>query len=253
MGGVGGIHLVTLGRLGIGKFTIADFDCFDVANFNRQYGAKVNNLGRSKVHVMADEIRQINPEIDLRIFPEGVAEGCVDEFLADADLLVDGIDFFALSLRRRLFQQAAAQGVYAVTAAPLGFSTAWLTFDPRGMSFDEYFDLRDDQPEIEQLVAFAVGLAPRGLHNPYFDWSRVNIGERRGPSSGLACQLCAGVAAAEALKILLDRGNVHCAPWYSQFDAYRGELHRAQLARGNREPEQLQKRRDLLARLATIA
>ena len=36
MGGVGGIHLVTLARLGIGKFTIADPDVFEVANFNRQ-------------------------------------------------------------------------------------------------------------------------------------------------------------------------------------------------------------------------
>ena len=39
MGGVGGSHLLTLTRLGIGGFHLADFDTFELANFNRQAGA----------------------------------------------------------------------------------------------------------------------------------------------------------------------------------------------------------------------
>ena len=39
LGGVGGVHLLTLARLGIGAFSIADFDVFDIVNFNRQVGA----------------------------------------------------------------------------------------------------------------------------------------------------------------------------------------------------------------------
>jgi len=39
MGGVGGGHLLTLTRLGVGAFNIADFDAFELANFNRQAGA----------------------------------------------------------------------------------------------------------------------------------------------------------------------------------------------------------------------
>ena len=42
MGGVGGVHLLTLARLGIGAFHIADFDTFDIANFNRQVGATMS-------------------------------------------------------------------------------------------------------------------------------------------------------------------------------------------------------------------
>src|SRR5207248_4307002 len=48
LGGVGGIHLATLARLGIGAFHIADPDTFELANFNRQYGANTQTLGRSK-------------------------------------------------------------------------------------------------------------------------------------------------------------------------------------------------------------
>ena len=44
-------------RLGIGKFTIADPDVFEVANFNRQYGATVSNLGRNKAEAMAEIAR----------------------------------------------------------------------------------------------------------------------------------------------------------------------------------------------------
>jgi molybdopterin/thiamine biosynthesis adenylyltransferase len=252
MGGVGGVHLATLGRLGIGRFTIGDMDRFEVANFNRQYGAKTTTLNRPKVEVMAEEVRQINPEADVRVFHQGVEPGKVSEFLEGVDLFVDGIDFFSIDIRRRLFREAAARNIFAVTAAPLGFGAAWLVFDPRGMSFDEYFDFREGQEPMEQLIAFAVGLAPAALHRDYFDWSKVNLAEHRGPSSGLACQLCAGVVAAESLKILLGRGEIRCAPCYVQFDAYRGELQTGRLDQGNREPAQLQKRAAMSQWLATL-
>ena len=44
-GGVGGVHALTLARLGVTKFRIADFDTFDVPNFNRQVGA-IDGQGR---------------------------------------------------------------------------------------------------------------------------------------------------------------------------------------------------------------
>ena len=252
MGGVGGIHLVTLARLGIGKFTIADPDRFELANVNRQYGAMIDTFGRPKVDVMAAEARRINPEIELRVIDEPIRPETVGEFLAGADLFVDGVDFFSIALRRRLFRHAAANGLYSVTAGPLGFGAAWLVFDPRGMSFDDYFDLSDGESEIEQLVAYAVGLAPAMLHRPYLDLSQVSLGDRTGPSAGLACQLCAGVVGAEAVRILLNRGAVCTVPCYSQFDAYRGRLRRRRLRFGNRHPIQRLKRLWLRRKFADL-
>ena len=49
LGGVGGAHLVTLTRLGIGSFHIADPDAFGIENFNRQLGARMSTLGRPKI------------------------------------------------------------------------------------------------------------------------------------------------------------------------------------------------------------
>src|SRR5262249_2710456 len=137
MGGVGGIHLITLARLGIGAFTVADPDSFEVANFNRQYGANLRTLGLNKAVVMAEGARSINPEINVQVFAEAITPANVDAFLEGADIYVDGIDFFALETRRLLFREARRRGIWAVTAGPIGFSTAWLSFSPTGMSFEE--------------------------------------------------------------------------------------------------------------------
>lgn len=252
MGGVGGVHLVTLARLGIGAFTIADFDTFDVANFNRQYGATVRAIGRNKAEVMAEEARGVNPTLRLKVITDPITPDNAGEFLDGVDLLVDGIDFFAMPVRRLLFREARARGIWAVTAGPIGFSTAWLTFSPTGMSFDEYFDLNDGMDPLDQVLAFYAGLTPRQTQRGYLDMTQIDPASRRGPSAGLACQLCSGVAAAEAVKILLGRGPVRPAPWYFQFDAYRQILRRGRLAGGNRNPMQRWMRRSLRKKAALL-
>jgi tRNA A37 threonylcarbamoyladenosine dehydratase len=114
MGGVGGIHLMTLARLGIGKFTIADPDIFELANFNRQYGASMESIGRKKVEVMAEQARAVNPEIDIRILDEPVGENNIDSFMEGADILVDGVDFFAIDARRLVFAEARKRGIWVL-------------------------------------------------------------------------------------------------------------------------------------------
>lgn len=44
LGGCGGAHVTTLARAGVGAFTLADFDRFELVNFNRQAGAKMSTL-----------------------------------------------------------------------------------------------------------------------------------------------------------------------------------------------------------------
>ncbi len=245
MGGVGGVHLLTLARLGIGRFTIADPDTFEVANFNRQAGANTATLGRGKAEVMAEQARLINPDADIEVIHDVVDTHNVDEFFRGADIFIDGVDFFSIAARRLLFRAAFERGLWAITAGPIGFSAGWLSFDPRGMTFDQYFDLRDGQPQLDQLIAFAVGLTPRATHLGYLDLSQVSLEKRQGPSASIACQLASGMAGAETIKVLLGRGHVRAAPNYAQFDAYRGKLRQGRLAFGNRHPMQRLKRKVL--------
>jgi len=236
MGGVGGFHLLTLARLGVGKFNIADLDTFELANLNRQAGAAMSTLGLPKVDVLAGMARDINPDADIRVFPVGVSRQNLAEFFRDVDLYVDGLDFFAFEAREQVFQYCAQNRIPAVTVAPLGMSAALLNFLPGGMSFEDYFGLAGE-PELEKAIRFLVGLAPALLHRHYLaDKARVDLRARKGPSTVMACQLCAGVAATEALKILLDRGKVWAAPHGIQFDGYRNKLAHTWRPGGNRNP-----------------
>ncbi|SFB75522.1 ThiF family adenylyltransferase [Massilia yuzhufengensis] len=235
-GGVGGVHLLTLARLGVSNFHIADFDRFDIANFNRQVGANMDTIGEPKVEVMADMARRINPEIDIKVFPEGIESGNLDSFLEGVDLYIDGLDFFAFEIRRQTFARCAALGIPATTVAPLGMGAALLNFIPGQMTFEEYFQW-GELPDVDKAVRFVVGLAPAGLHRPYLVVpSAVSFNERRGPSTIMACQICAGIAGTEALKILLKRGQVRAAPYGMQFDAYRNKLALTWRPGGNRNP-----------------
>jgi molybdopterin/thiamine biosynthesis adenylyltransferase len=183
-------------------------------------------------------VKDINPELHLQIFDEGVSDANLDRFLAGVDLYVDGLDFFAFNARRATFAACARLGVPAVTAAPLGMGAALLTFLPGRMSFEQYFQL-EGLSEHEQAIRFLIGLSPAMLQRSYLaDPNAVDLAARKGPSTVMACQLCAGMAATEALKIMLGRGKVYAAPVALQFDAYRGRLKRTWRPWGNRGPVQ---------------
>jgi molybdopterin/thiamine biosynthesis adenylyltransferase len=236
MGGVGGFHLLTLARLGVEKFNIADLDTFELANFNRQAGASMSSLERPKVEVLAEMARDINPGSNLRIFPRGVSDKNLSEFFRGVDLYVDGLDFFAFEAREQVFKHCAEKRIPAVTVAPLGMSGGLLNFLPGGMSFEGYFQLAG-RSDLEKAVRFLVGLAPALLHRHYLaDRRRVDLRTKKGPSTVIACELCAGIAASEVLKILLGRGKVWAAPHGIQFDGYRNKLAHTWRPGGNRNP-----------------
>jgi molybdopterin/thiamine biosynthesis adenylyltransferase/nitroreductase len=238
LGGAGGSHLLTLTRLGIGAFHVADLDTFELVNFNRQAGAAVSTLGRPKVDTMIRMARDIQPDLRIEAFPQGVDARRADAFLDGVDVYVDGLDFFAFDARRAVFAACARQGIPAVTAAPLGMGAAVLVFMPGGMTFEEYFQL-EGRSEADQSLRFLLGLAPAALYARHLvDRTRVDLGARSGPSTAIACELCAGVAAAQVLKILLQRGDVIAAPRGLHFDAYANKLVRTHVRGGNRNPWQ---------------
>lgn len=238
LGGVGGAHLLTLARLGIGRFTIADFDEFSIHNFNRQAGAFMSTVGQPKARVLERMARDINPQAEIRVLDVGVTPDNLESFLDGVDVYVDGIDFFAMEARRMVFAACHARGIPAVTAAPLGIGAALLYFDPAGMSFERYFRLHGHDRN-EQFARFIAGLSPAMLQRGYLaDPSAVNFSERRGPSTVMACDLCAGMMGTAVLKLLLGRGRVRAVPWALQFDAYCQRLQWTWRPWGNAHPLQ---------------
>lgn len=236
MGGVGGAHLIAFVRQGFEKFKIADLDIYELKNFNRQYGASMDTLGRKKVEVMREEALKINPHCTIEVFDGGIHEENISDFLRGVDLCVDGLDAFVIDERRMFFNESQKRGIPVLTAGPIGFSTAFLAFLPGGPTFDEYFAVKDSMSYMERLVAFMVGIVPSLLQRPYM--KSVSFEEKRGPSSIGAVDLCAGILVVNALKILLKRGVVKAVPYYHQFDAMRNKYVVKRLYFGNRNPIQ---------------
>ncbi len=238
LGGVGGAHLLTLCRLGIANFNISDFDDFDMHNMNRQAGAFMSSMGKLKLNILAQMARDINPEVDLRPFPSGVQPENVAEFLRDVDVYVDGLDFFALPARRMVFAKCREKGIPVLTAAPLGMGVALLYFSPTGTSAEDYFRWEGHELE-EQYARFIAGLSPAMVQRHYLVAPEaVNFQEKRGPSTVMACDLCAGVMGTSVLKVLFGRGSIRPAPWGMHFDVYRQTLNHTWRPFGNANPLQ---------------
>jgi molybdopterin/thiamine biosynthesis adenylyltransferase len=238
LGGVGGAHLLTLARLGLGNFSISDFDDFDIHNINRQAGAFLPHMGKPKLNTLEQMAKDINPELDVRLFPKGVQPDNVDEFLRDVDVYVDGLDFFALPARRMVFAKCREKGIPVLTAAPLGMGVALLYFSPDGMSAEDYFRWEGCDLQ-EQYARFIAGLSPAMVQRDYLVAPEaVNFQEKRGPSTVMACDLCAGVMGTSVLKLLLQRGSIRPAPWGMHFDAYHQTLKHTWRPLGNANPLQ---------------
>ena len=238
LGGVGGSHLLTLTRLGIGAFNISDLDIFELANFNRQAGASLSHIDKPKVEVLASLALDINPDLKLIQFGAGIDTSNVDDFLEGVDLYVDALDFFAFEARKTVFAACYDKGIPAITAAPIGMGTALLYFKPGKMSFEQYFRL-EGQSDEEQALRLLLGLSPSMLQMPYLaDDSRVDFKAQKAPSTPMACELCAGFAGTWALKSLLGRGQIPAAPRGIHFDAYRNKLSTTWRPGGNLNPIQ---------------
>ena len=244
-GGVGGSHLLSLTRLGVTQFHIADMDTFDIVNIQRQSGATAHTLEKNKALAMKEMALSINPHINVKVFDKGVTELNINEFLEGVDILLDGIDFFSVDMRRKLFMSARQAGVYTVTAGPLGFGSALMVFSPEGMSFDRYFDIDDSMTYLQKLIAFAVGLAPAALHMGYLDLKKVDPTARNGPALISSCLLSSSLAVTEVMKIVTGREAVKAAPHYFQFDPFLQKYKKGYLVGGNRHFWQKIKRRFL--------
>lgn len=239
MGGVGGHHLHTLVRMGYKRFKIADFDTFDVHNFNRQFGAKISTLGKPKAQAMKDIVLDIIPDAQIEIFSEGVNSSNYEDFLKDVDILVDGLDVYVIKTRIELFDMALKKGIYVITAGPLGMGTSIISFDPKRISFSEYFNFKKGMSDKELLIHFLVGISPYPMHSSYlFHKNEVNVETGQLPSLHTGVLAATTAVGVEVMKITLDRGKVRFAPKSTHYDFYLNRLKKSWRPGGNRNPLQ---------------
>lgn len=93
LGGVGSWCLEALVRSGVGEFLLVDFDKVAESNVNRQLPATSKTIGKAKVRVLEERMREINPEVKLEVREAMYTRETAADFpLADYDYVIDAID-----------------------------------------------------------------------------------------------------------------------------------------------------------------
>ena len=117
IGGVGAYAAEQLGRAGVGTLLLVDGDRVDPSNCNRQLPALTSTIGMAKAEVMAQRLREINPELNVITRNEFIADEKIPELLEGGfDYVIDAIDSltpkvdFLLEARRRKIPLVSSMG-----------------------------------------------------------------------------------------------------------------------------------------------
>lgn len=237
MGGVGGSYAVSLARLGIGHFKIADFDVFETHNFNRQIGAFMSTIGKPKAEVIKNMVLDINPNAHVEVFSEGISADNLQNFLQGSLIYVDGLDFFCLKERELVFKKAYEMHIPAITVAPVGAGSVTLSIHPKKMSFDQLFGLSETEDPLKKQLKFGIGMTFNTRHLKYLgDPNSVDIKNKSVPSLICGIQSATAAMTTEVLKILLNRGKVYWAPYITNYDPFINRYKRSYMWFGKNNP-----------------
>ena len=236
VGGMGGVVAQVLARAGVGALSILDKDAFEPSNNNRQVYARSDTWGRAKVDVTAEELRKVNPELELRVEHHFGADN-LDAVLKGVDVAVNGMDELGACLR--LWRGAQERGIPVVDAwsAPLPnvfvlrpgepSPEDFLGYPTRGIAPEEVDAKRLAECKVRE--ALHVALHSRSLR--YLDMKIIDeilSGQRARISFAPMVWGAALLMAWEALKLRLRRGEVASRfglfwdPWRGDCRAARG-------------------------------
>lgn len=94
-GGLGAPVIMYLAACGIGTIGIADGDVVELSNLQRQIIHRTGAVGTAKVESAARCVKEINPDIEVIVYPERVTAETVGDMIASYDFIIDGVDNFA--------------------------------------------------------------------------------------------------------------------------------------------------------------
>ena len=118
-GGLGGMVIESLARIGVGHLRVVDGDLFEASNLNRQILCSTMNLGRPKTLAAQQRVMAVNPLVEVdAVQADLTAENALD-LLAECDVAVDCLD----NIPSRLVLQQAAKtaGIPMVHGAVAGW------------------------------------------------------------------------------------------------------------------------------------
>jgi tRNA threonylcarbamoyladenosine dehydratase len=158
LGGVGGGAFLALVRCGCASFRLAENGIFDPPDMNRQAGAFGHTMDRPKLDVYVELARSINPDIQIRTWPEGLHPENLEAFLQGVDVHIGAIDVEKGAEVKKLTPEVQQRfKVPMFTAGVFGFGTMMVNYHPEGMLELEFGRLvrsrSEDKSSLTALVA----------------------------------------------------------------------------------------------------
>ena len=134
IGGVGGYVVEALARSGVGALDLIDDDRVCITNLNRQILATRKTVGKYKVDVAEERIREINPECEVRTYKTFYLPETQDQFdFYDYDFVVDAID--TVSGKLAIIENAKKAGVPVISSMGAGNKV-----DPAALEVADIYD-----------------------------------------------------------------------------------------------------------------
>jgi tRNA threonylcarbamoyladenosine dehydratase len=119
LGGVGSYAAEFLARAGVGNMTIVDGDVVDLTNTNRQLPAMRSTVGKPKAELMATRLRDINPDINLKVIQSFLVPKEVDSLITpDYHYVFDCID--SVQPKQYLIIKCKQQGIRIISSMGAG-------------------------------------------------------------------------------------------------------------------------------------
>lgn len=115
IGGVGGIAVEALARMGIGRLILIDKDTVDITNVNRQIHALITTVGQKKADLMVDRVKLINPECEAIALNMFYTEETYEElFKLKPDYVLDASD--TIIYKVHLIKECLARGIPMISS-----------------------------------------------------------------------------------------------------------------------------------------
>jgi len=212
-------------RMGVQNISIADPEVFEPENSNRVPGAIVKNYGKNKAEVFASMAREINPDINVTVFNDGVTQDNVEDFMQKADLLIDESEIRYLHIGTMLARTARKLMIPNMTVMNIGFAGVATSFDPQKnnghFTFEQLMGISEDMPldDVKNLkVDFSRILPYMPGYGDLEVFKAVNDGAPL-PSIVQGVNIAAGLGTTQAfLHIVNSKNNHRPSPvWASKF------------------------------------
>lgn len=92
VGGLGTPVALYLTATGVGELILVDSERVELSNLNRQILYSTRDIGRLKVEVAAEKLRELNPHVRITTYPYRASRELLEELVKEADLVIDGTD-----------------------------------------------------------------------------------------------------------------------------------------------------------------